>query len=162
INTIESEGPGGGGGGGYIANYLGTITASAAGGANGTTNSYPIASFIPNGATKGGAGIANAPLQPVTYLTLQPPSSIGATICKGDGVNLFFRIIPDPTTSPADTLFNDSTYNYTWSPTTFITKTNTRITAVFPPSNTDYVITYSDGTCASQDTFKITVIPNVD
>ncbi len=63
ITSAESEGPGGGGGGGYIAVLGGTPgSASASGGANGTSNSPGIEppKFPPNGATKGSSGIANA------------------------------------------------------------------------------------------------------
>jgi hypothetical protein len=57
----EAEGPGGGGGGGFIAINAGSnAVRSASGGLNGTTASTSLAEFPANGATSGGAGIANA------------------------------------------------------------------------------------------------------
>lgn len=55
ITSAENEGPGGGGG--YVS-VPGTpaITVSIAGGNNGTTSSSAVTEFIPNGATRGGAG----------------------------------------------------------------------------------------------------------
>ena len=53
----EAEGPGGGGGGGFVA-VTGNVTATAAGGVSGTTNSPALTEFPVNGATVGGAGQA--------------------------------------------------------------------------------------------------------
>lgn len=60
ITSNESEGPGGGGGGGYIAVSGGSPVRNVNGGANGTSTSAAVTEFIPNGATRGGAGTGNA------------------------------------------------------------------------------------------------------
>lgn len=52
----EAEGPGGGGGGGYVAVSNAVAGINVSGGANGTTDSNAMTEFIPNGATRGGAG----------------------------------------------------------------------------------------------------------
>ena len=52
----ENEGPGGGGGGGVIAVSGGTVTTSAAGAANGISESGGVTEFTPNGATRGALG----------------------------------------------------------------------------------------------------------
>jgi len=78
----EAEGPGGGGGGGHIAISNGTPVRTAAGGANGTTNSDGLTEFIPNGATQGGAGTNNAT---VTNFIINAPN---VTICAGQSATL--------------------------------------------------------------------------
>lgn len=55
----EAEGPGGGGGGGFVALSSGSVMQLANGGNNGTTNSDGLTEFLPNGATKGDAGLIN-------------------------------------------------------------------------------------------------------
>ncbi|MCX6181932.1 MAG: gliding motility-associated C-terminal domain-containing protein [Bacteroidetes bacterium] len=84
INYSECEGPGGGGGGGYIAITNGNPTRSAIGGANGTSTSPLITEFIPNGATKGGAGIANAIYSKQLFTINAQPVSI----CYGETATL--------------------------------------------------------------------------
>jgi hypothetical protein len=54
-NGDEAEGPGGGGGGGFVS-INATVTASAVGGAAGTTTSPALTEFPNNGATSGSAG----------------------------------------------------------------------------------------------------------
>ncbi len=82
--ALESEGGAGGGGGGYIAISNGVINRFTNGGINGTTNSSALTEFIPNGATKGGAGINNASIvNPVFNLT-----SSNVSICLGTSANL--------------------------------------------------------------------------
>lgn len=55
----EGEGPGGGGGGGYIAiSNPSSLTTNISGGKHGTTNSPTFVTFLPNGATMGGSGLA--------------------------------------------------------------------------------------------------------
>lgn len=78
----EAEGPGAGGGGGYIAVSNGSITQTANGGNNGTTNSDALTEFAPNGATKGGAGSVN---QTITNFTI---TSNNATVCAGNSATL--------------------------------------------------------------------------
>ena len=56
IGDNEAEGPGGGGGGGYVAVSNAVAAINVSGGANGTTDSNAMTEFIPNGATRGGAG----------------------------------------------------------------------------------------------------------
>jgi hypothetical protein len=67
INTNEAEGPGGGGGGGYVALSASGPVVNVSGGNNGTTDSAALTEFIPNGATRGGAGIS-AVLSPLHLL----------------------------------------------------------------------------------------------
>lgn len=101
VTTTESEGPGGGGGGGVIALRTGggSPVRTAAGGANGTTNAVALNTagqnpFPPNGATRGGAGEANA---------LGPPRSGPMFACTTGGgggfttpvSNAWFRAHPD-------------------------------------------------------------------
>ncbi|MBI4929487.1 MAG: gliding motility-associated C-terminal domain-containing protein [Bacteroidetes bacterium] len=81
-NVWEAEGPGGGGGGGYIAISTGAPIRTSNGGANGTTNSNGLTEFIPNGATKGGAGTNNAS---VTNFIINSPN---VTICAGQAATL--------------------------------------------------------------------------
>ena len=57
ITGAESEGPGGGGGGGFIAAPA-LLATNVSGGNNGITNSSAVTEFTPNGATRGGAGLA--------------------------------------------------------------------------------------------------------
>lgn len=72
-----AEGPGGGGSGGYIAVSNTGLTQTVNGGANGTTNSNGLTEFIPNGATRGGAGTMN---QSVSNYTI---TASNVTICSG-------------------------------------------------------------------------------
>ena len=95
--VTEAEGPGGGGGGGYIAISGGAITRNANGGANGTTNSYGLTEFIPNGATKGGAGLPTQSTNTFHILT-----SV-VYICPGTSTTLSFTTIG---TVPLGTIFN--------------------------------------------------------
>ncbi|MEO6882973.1 MAG: gliding motility-associated C-terminal domain-containing protein [Bacteroidia bacterium] len=80
----EAEGPGGGGGGGYIAT-TNAVTETVAGGANGTTNSPPLAQFPPNGATKGGAGI-------ISVISTYAITADDTTICSGNTVTLTAKV----------------------------------------------------------------------
>ncbi len=79
----EAEGPGGGGGGGYIALSSGSAVQTASGGSCGTTNSDGLTEFIPNGATKGGAGLVNQ-----TIVRIDTISAASVTICSGDSAVL--------------------------------------------------------------------------
>ncbi|MCX6181779.1 MAG: gliding motility-associated C-terminal domain-containing protein [Bacteroidetes bacterium] len=86
IGGTESEGPGGGGGGGYIAlsSTIGAVTRTAAGGQNGSSSSPAVSEFTPNGATRGGAGIANASfVKPIFSLLTK-----NDTICPGETATL--------------------------------------------------------------------------
>lgn len=75
ITGNESEGPGGGGGGGVVVARGGNITASAAAGKAGTSNSGGLsATFLVNGATDGNAGEMNVGAQIPT--TLQFPACV--------------------------------------------------------------------------------------
>jgi len=85
LGTLEAEGPGGGGGGGYIAISNGSISRSAAGGQNGTTNSFSMTEFPPNGATRGGSGESSAVL-PVFKINITSPQ----TVCGGQAATLSF------------------------------------------------------------------------
>ena len=93
--VAEAEGPGGGGGGGYIAASSGAITRTANGGLNGTTNSNSLTEFIPNGATKGGAGMPSEPTNTFHIIT----STV--YICPGTSTVLSFSTsgpVPPSTT----------------------------------------------------------------
>jgi len=81
-NKVQAQGPGGGGGGGHIAVANGTPPREALSGLNGTTNSSSLTEFIPNGATKGGAGVHNAA---VTNFQIIAPND---TICSGHTATL--------------------------------------------------------------------------
>jgi len=81
-NKVQAEGPGGGGGGGYIAVSNGSPTRETLAGVNGTTNSTSLTEFIPNGATKGGAGTNNAT---ITNFQIIAPDD---TICGGQTATL--------------------------------------------------------------------------
>jgi len=81
-NKVQAEGPGGGGGGGYIAISNGSPTRETLPGTNGTTNSTSLTEFIPNGATKGGAGTSNAT---ITNFQIVSPND---TICNGHTATL--------------------------------------------------------------------------
>jgi len=81
-NKVQAQGPGGGGSGGYIAISNGSPTREALGGLNGTTNSTSLTEFIPNGATKGGAGTSNAT---ITNYQIVAPND---TICSGNTATL--------------------------------------------------------------------------
>jgi gliding motility-associated-like protein len=84
VSLSESEGPGGGGGGGYIAVSSGSPVRSALGKNNGLTSSPLVTKFTPNGATIGGAGIANG-----IFVESQPTLLVRDTlICKGNSVTL--------------------------------------------------------------------------
>ena len=84
----EAEGPGGGGGGGYIAITSGIVTQIANGGKNGTTNSDALTEFLPNGATKGDAGLINQIITRVDTI-----STADVSICGGDSTALTAAII---------------------------------------------------------------------
>jgi hypothetical protein len=104
ISGDESEGPGGGGSGGYIATSVGYGNVSALGGNNGTSNSSAVTEFIPNGATRGAAGISNG--------------SVGAIpMCGRSRLALVKRItaidntpINDLVDDPADLTDNDPAF----------------------------------------------------
>jgi PKD repeat protein len=93
FGTLEAEGPGGGGGGGYIAVSNGAITKSAAGGLNGTTNSFSLTEFPPNGATSGGSGESSAIL-PVFKIVVNSPQ----TVCTGSAATITFSTVGTPPT----------------------------------------------------------------
>ncbi|REJ80967.1 MAG: PKD domain-containing protein [Bacteroidetes bacterium] len=84
----EAEGPGGGGGGGHIAVSNGGFTRTANGGVNGVTNSYGLTEFPPNGATRGGAGEANASIQNFSILVASPVNA-----CSGSSVTINASVI---------------------------------------------------------------------
>ncbi|MBP6334929.1 MAG: PKD domain-containing protein [Bacteroidia bacterium] len=95
FGTLEAEGPGGGGGGGYIGISNGAITRSAAGGANGTTNSISLTEFPANGATRGGSGESTAIL-PTFKINVNSPQ----VVCVGSPATLTFTTTG---TAPAGT-----------------------------------------------------------
>ncbi|MFL5347091.1 MAG: Ig-like domain-containing protein [Hyalangium sp.] len=83
IGLNEAEGPGGGGGGGYIALSGGTVTASANGGASGTTTSPSLSEFPVNGATFGADGqVLSTPALPLPWLSCAP-INLAITITDG-------------------------------------------------------------------------------
>ncbi len=79
----EAEGPGGGGGGGYIAVSSGAVVQKADGGFGGITNSDALTEFLPNGATKGDAGLINQIIPGIDSI-----SASNLTICSGDSAML--------------------------------------------------------------------------
>ena len=94
---VEAEGPGGGGGGGYIAISGGAIARNANGGVNGTTNSFGLTEFLPNGATKGGGGL---PFQLTNTFHILTST---VYVCPGSSTTLSFTTIG---TVPPGTVFN--------------------------------------------------------
>ncbi|HEX8515896.1 MAG TPA: gliding motility-associated C-terminal domain-containing protein [Bacteroidia bacterium] len=80
--TVQGEGPGGSGSGGYIAVSNGAVAQAVNPGANGTTDASHLTEFIPNGATRGAAGLQN---QTITNFTI---SASGVTICSGNTATL--------------------------------------------------------------------------
>lgn len=85
IATVEAEGPGGGGGGGYVAYSNGTPITNVTGGGNGTTNSQGVTEFLPNGATKGGAGTVTFPI--ITSFNMSIVA-LDDTVCIGNSTTL--------------------------------------------------------------------------
>lgn len=81
--NMEAEGPGGGGGGGYIA-YSNTppATQNVLGAVSGTTNSQPMASFPPNGASNGADGLKDQSAKLYTVAVTN------ATVCLGSAATL--------------------------------------------------------------------------
>lgn len=77
--TNEAQGPGGGGSGGYIAVSNGTPIRNSNGGNNGTTNSNGLTEFLPNGATKGCSGIANAAISNFTMNANNVSTCVGSS-----------------------------------------------------------------------------------
>ena len=94
---VEAEGPGGGGGGGYIAKSNGAITCFANGGNNGTTDSYGLTEFPPNGATKGGSGLPNEAISTMHIVS----DTIG--VCSGQTATL---TVATTGVVPPGTIFN--------------------------------------------------------
>lgn len=84
--TNETEGPGGGGSGGYIAVSNGTPIRNSNGGNNGTTNTNALTEFLPNGATKGCSGIANATISNFTI------TASNVSVCVGNSAVLSVSI----------------------------------------------------------------------
>ncbi len=78
----DAYGPGGGGGGGYIATSACAIPKEVDGGINGTTSVVTMSEFPPNGATKGGSGLAS------TVLTNYDLTATGGTACTGQQLTL--------------------------------------------------------------------------
>lgn len=143
----EAEGPGGGGGGGYVAISNSIITPQVNGGNNGTTNSAALTEFIPNGATRGGAGLITTPTEPVFTIAAND-----TVICGGAAVTLTANVI--------GTLPAGSTINWYNNPTggTPIATGNTFTTPILNTTTSYYV-----GTCPGtyRDTVTITVLPTV-
>ncbi|MDD5570187.1 MAG: PKD domain-containing protein [Bacteroidales bacterium] len=87
--ATEAQGPGGGGGGGYVAVSNGTAATQVNGGNNGTTNSFQLNEFPPNGATKGGNGVIST----IPNFTLTANDD---TICCGQTATLLVTINGTP------------------------------------------------------------------
>lgn len=120
----EAEGPGGGGGGGYIALSAGSVTQIVSGGKNGTTNSDGLTEFPPNGATKGGNGLANQALPPVDTLSVS-----AVTICAGDSATLIATI--NGTTPPGLVWYDAPTGGNVVGTDTFVTAALTNSTIYY-------------------------------
>ncbi|MFM6983558.1 MAG: T9SS type A sorting domain-containing protein [Chitinophagaceae bacterium] len=127
ISGNESEGPGGGGGGGYIAVSNGSPVRNVNGGINGTSSSSAITEFIPNGATRGGAGTGTASFD-VTGIVGTVVANAGAdqNFCNAVGLNAnsltnatgSWSVISGTSgsfansNSPSTTFFGDSSQTY--------------------------------------------------
>jgi hypothetical protein len=128
ISSTEAEGPGGGGGGGYIAISSGSPSRNVSGGANGTTTSSAVTEFLPNGATRGGAGTGNASFN-VTNITGTVTANAGTDrdFCRSVALNAnsltnatgTWTVISGTSgtfsnaNSPTATFFGDSSQYYT-------------------------------------------------
>ncbi len=159
-----SYGPGGGGGGGYIAISNGTVTRTANGGANGTTNSTGFTGFPSNGATSGGTGTTNA------VITAYSLAIDNDTICANQSATL--TAVINGTPPPSGTLswytspFGNTAAGMGTTFTTPVLTTNTTYYVGYCPSffrvpvtvvvNPEPIvdisgITISDETCAGND-----------
>jgi gliding motility-associated-like protein len=143
----EAEGPGGGGGGGYVAISNSLISPQVNGGNNGTTNSAGLTEFIPNGATRGGAGLVTVPVESIYTIAAND-----TTICGGNAVTL--------TAIVNGTLPLGTSINWYTSPIggTPIATGNSFTTPVLNATTTYYV-----GTCPGtyRDTVTVTVSSGV-
>lgn len=143
ITTNEAEGPGGGGGGGYIAFTNGTPITSVNGGNNGTTNSLGVTEFIPNGATKGGAGMISSPIIATYNMDV---IAVNDTVCFNQSTTL--------TANAEDPAFN---YLIQWFDTPFggnLLSTGTNYTT----PNLTTTTTYYLKVCPSLSVDSVTVI----
>lgn len=112
IGDNEAEGPGGGGGGGYVAVSNAVASINVAGGNNGTTDSNAMTEFIPNGATKGGAGTSTLATA-LENLTASPD-----TLCTAGDAVLVADLIAGAT--------------YSWSTSVFGAEEGTGNTLIYP------------------------------
>jgi len=136
----EAEGPGGGGGGGYIALSSGAVTQIVAGGNEGITNSDALTEFLPNGATKGDAGLMNQTISGMDTISVADVS-----ICSGDSAQLIATITGS---IPATITWYDAQTGGS------VIGTGTIITPALSTSTTYYV-----GLCPG--TFRIPVVVTV-
>lgn len=89
-STNEAQGPGGGGGGGYVKTSGISSVTNVNGGIYGTTNSSSMASFLPNGATSGAAGLVES-----TVFEGSSLSAVNDTICAGNTGLLVVTGVPE-------------------------------------------------------------------
>ncbi len=95
----EAEGPGGGGGGGYVAVSNAVTSINVVGGNNGTTDSAAMTEFIPNGATRGGAGTST------TATALENLMASPDTLCTAGDAVLVADLIAGATYSWSTSVF---------------------------------------------------------
>lgn len=87
-------------------------------------------------------------------LVVQANAGPNVAVCQGLGTPLGAQL---PQVAASGGL---GPYNYTWTPGTFITTTNTPTTLVNPPVTTTYTLTVSDALgCVSRDSAVVTVNP---
>ncbi len=138
--TNEAEGPGGGGGGGYIAISSGAPTRTTNGGVNGTTNSFGLSEFTPNGATKGGVGL--------------PASGVSTFRILTNPVNACYGMTPTLTFNTSGPVPIGIVYSW-YTQEVGGTAVGTGSTYTTPPLTTS--ITYYVGSCPGFARFPIVV-----
>ena len=145
----EAEGPGGGGGGGYIGVTNGSAAASqiAAKSPNENTQSPQLTEFLPNGATKGGAGLTNQ-----TVSRIDTISVANATICSGTTATLT-ATLNGTITATIDWYAAQTGGAALGSGTTFTTPTLA--------ANTTYYVGFCPGTYRIPVTVTVTAAPTV-
>lgn len=84
---VDVYGTGGGGGAGRIATSPGTVTTNVLGGANGTSSSFAVIEFPPQGATRGFQGVTTNTLQNYDIV------ATGDTVCNGQEALLLAEFV---------------------------------------------------------------------
>lgn len=87
-------------------------------------------------------------------LVVQANAGPNVAVCAGLGVNIGAQLPQVAATG------GQAPYSYAWTPTSFLTSTNTPGTTAYPPVTTTYTLTVTDNLgCQSQDSTIVTVNP---